>query len=122
MNASIVILQVIGGFTLGAIIGHILRFLGKILIIALGLALLPLVLLWYMGILYVNWGVLSEIVGKVVLGISGSIQNIEESLTSVGVFGLSTMVGFIFGLFSPRLHIALREEYKFIKRKNNERY
>jgi len=119
VDVSVMVIQVVGGFTLGAIIGYALRVLGKIVLLAIGLALLPLVILWHFGVLYVDWAALNRLVGEFVLWLSGGIKSIEEGLAGAGVFGLSTTVGFVFGLFSGFRHSALYErEYRFVKRKN----
>jgi uncharacterized membrane protein (Fun14 family) len=105
VDASIVVLQVIGGFTLGAIIGYILRTLGKIALVAIGLSLLPVVILWHLGVLYVDWNALNRLVGEFAMWISGQVKSIEEGLAGMGVFGLSCAAGFIFGLVAGFGHI-----------------
>jgi uncharacterized membrane protein (Fun14 family) len=122
MDASIVVLQVIGGFTLGAVIGYILRTLGKIALIAIGLSLLPVVILWQLGVLYVDWGALSRLIGGFAMWIGGQVKSIEEGLVAAGVFGLSSVVGFVFGLVAGFGHsIALPvEKRRFVRVKNNE--
>ena len=108
MDASIIVLQVIGGFTLGAVIGYILRTLGKIALIAIGLSLLPVVILWHLGVLYVDWNALNRLVGEFAMWISGQVKSIEEGLASMGVFGLSCAAGFIFGLVAGFGHSITR--------------
>jgi uncharacterized membrane protein (Fun14 family) len=116
-------LQAVGGFTIGAILGYVARKLAKVLIFAVGLALLPIALLWYAGVLYVNWPALNEHVGRFVTWLLGVAKGFEDALASASVFGVSTAIGFLFGLVSPALHSAAykpSEYYKFVKRKVRE--
>jgi len=116
-------LQAVGGFTIGAVLGYVARKLAKVLIFAVGLALLPIALLWYAGVLYVNWASLNELVGRFVTWLLGAAKGFEDALASASVFGASSAVGFLFGLASPALHsVAYKpsEYYRFVKRKVGE--
>jgi uncharacterized membrane protein (Fun14 family) len=116
-------LQAVGGFTIGAVIGYAARKLAKVLLLAIGVMLLPLALLWQAGVLYVNWSALNEVVGRVVMWVAGSVKSLEDALASAGVFGASALIGFFFGVASPALHSAAykpSEHYRFVKRKVRE--
>jgi len=116
VDASIIVLQVIGGFTLGAVIGYILRTLGKIALIATGLSMLPVVILWHLGVLYVDWAALNRLIGEFAMWISGQVKSIEEGLAGLGVFGLSCVAGFIFGLVAGFGHsITQHSSTRFIR-------
>jgi uncharacterized membrane protein (Fun14 family) len=116
VDASVVVAQVVGGFALGAVIGYILRTLGKVALLATGFALLPLVVFWHLGVFTVNWVAVSRLVGDFVMWISGQAESIEEGLAGAGVFGLSALTGFVFGLLSGFRHtIAHPEGTRFIK-------
>jgi uncharacterized membrane protein (Fun14 family) len=118
VDASVIVLQVIGGFTLGAIIGYTLRVLGKIALIVTGLSLLPVVILWRLGVLYVDWNALNRLIVEFAMWISGQVKSIEEGLAGAGVFGLSTLAGFIFGLVAGFRHIITQHSgMQFIKAK-----
>jgi uncharacterized membrane protein (Fun14 family) len=121
MDASIVVLQVIGGFTLGAVIGYILRMLGKIALVAIGLSLLPVVILWHFGVLYVDWDALNRLIGGFAMWIGGQVKSIEEGLAAAGVFGLSSVVGFVFGLVAGFGHSVVPvEKRRFVRVKSSE--
>ena len=116
MDASVVVAQVVGGFALGAVIGYILRALGKVALLAVGFALLPLVVFWHLGVFTVNWAVVSRLVGDFVMWISGQAESIEEGLAGAGVFGLSALAGFMFGLLSGFRHtITQPDSTRFVR-------
>ena len=118
MDVSVAVAQVVGGFALGAIIGYILRALGKVALIAMGLALLPLVVFSHLGVFTVNWAVVSKLVGDFVMWISGQAESIEEGLAGAGVFGLSALTGFVFGLLSCFRHtITQPDSTRFVRAK-----
>ena len=122
MDLQILALQAVGGFTIGAVLGYVTRKLAKVFIFAIGLALLPIALLWYAGVLYVNWAVLNELVGRIVTWFLGAVKGFEDALASASVFGVSTVIGFLFGLAAPALHSVYKpsEYYRFVKRKVRE--
>lgn len=122
MDPQILALQAIGGFTIGAVLGYVTRKLAKVLIFAMGLALLPIALLWYAGVLYVNWTALNELIGKIITWFLSATKSFEDALTSASVFGVSTAIGFIFGLASPALFSVYKpaEYSRFVKRKVRE--
>jgi uncharacterized membrane protein (Fun14 family) len=116
VDASVVVAQVVGGFALGAVIGYILRALGKVALLAVGFALLPLVVFWHLGVFIVNWAVVSRLVGDFVMWISGQAESIEEGLAGAGVFGLSALAGFMFGLLSGFRHtITQPDSTRFVR-------
>jgi hypothetical protein len=47
------------------------------------------------------------------------VQSLSDALASAGVFGLSSLVGFFFGLASPGMHSCepTFDEMRFVKRK-----
>jgi uncharacterized membrane protein (Fun14 family) len=121
VDPQVLALQAIGGFTIGAVIGYAVRKLAKVFIFAVGLALLPIALLWYAGVLYVNWSALNVLVGRGVTWFLGAVKGFEDALASASVFGVSTVIGFLFGLATPALHSVYKpSEYKFVKRKVGE--
>jgi uncharacterized membrane protein (Fun14 family) len=122
MDPQVLALQAVGGFTLGAILGYAARKLAKALILAIGLALLPIALLWYAGVLYVNWSALNELVGGFVTWLLGTVKGFEDAIASASVFGVSSVIGFLFGLAAPALHSVYKpsELYRFVKRKVRE--
>lgn len=122
MDPQVLALQAVGGFTVGAILGYASRKLAKVLILAVGIALLPIALLWYAGVLYVNWSALNELVGRGVTWFLGAVKGFEDALASASVFGVSSVIGFLFGLASPALYSVYKpsEFYRFVKRKVGE--
>jgi uncharacterized membrane protein (Fun14 family) len=122
MDPQVLALQAVGGFTLGAILGYTARKLAKALILAIGIALLPIALLWYAGVLYVNWAALNELIGKFVAWLLGTVKGFEDAIASASVFGVSSVIGFLFGLAAPALHTVYKpsEFYRFVKRKVRE--
>jgi uncharacterized membrane protein (Fun14 family) len=121
LDPQVLALQAVGGFTLGAILGYTARKLAKALILAIGIALLPIALLWYAGVLYVNWAALNELIGRFVAWLLGTVKGFEDAIASASVFGISSVIGFLFGLAAPALHTVYKpSEYKFIKRKVRE--
>jgi len=122
LDPQVLALQAVGGFTVGAILGYVSRKLAKLLILAIGIALLPIALLWYAGVLYVNWSALNEIVGRFVTWLLGAAKGFEDALASASVFGVSSAVGFLFGLAAPALHSVHKPSncYMFVKRKVRE--
>jgi len=122
VDLQVVALQAIGGFTVGALVGYVSRKLGKYLLLGLGLLILPLVVFWQMGVFQVNWAMVNEVVGRFVTWIAGNVQSLSDALASAGVFGLSSLVGFFFGLASPGMHSCepafdAFDEMRFVKRK-----
>ena len=121
MDLQVVALQAIGGFTVGALVGYVCRKLGKYVLLGLGLLLLPLVVFWQMGVFQVNWAMVNEAVGRFVAWLAGNVQSLSEALASAGVFGISSLVGFLFGLASPGMHSCepsfTSNEMRFVKRK-----
>jgi len=121
VDLQIVALQAVGGFTVGALVGYVCRKLGKYVLLGLGLLLLPLVVFWQMGVFQVNWAMVNEMVGRFVTWLAGNVQSMSDALASAGVFGLSSLVGFLFGLASPGMHSCepsfTSNEMRFVKRK-----
>lgn len=109
--------QVVGGFALGALVGYVLRILGKVALIATGLALLPLVVFWRLGVFTVNWDAVGRLIGDFATWISGQAKSVE-GLAGAGVFGLSALAGFVFGLSSGFRHAVVQaESTRFVKAK-----
>jgi uncharacterized membrane protein (Fun14 family) len=121
VDLQIVALQAVGGFTVGALVGYVCRKLGKYVLLGLGLLLLPLVVFWQMGVFQVNWAMVNEMVGRFVTWLAGNVRSMSDALASAGVFGLSSLVGFLFGLASPGMHSCepsfTSNEMRFVKRK-----
>jgi len=121
VDLQVVAIQAVGGFTVGALVGYVCRKLGKYLLLGLGLLILPLVVFWQMGVFQVNWAMVNEAVGRFVTWIAGNVQSMSDALASAGVFGLSSLVGFFFGLASPGMHSCepsfTFNEMRFVKRK-----
>ena len=110
--------QVVGGFVLGALVGYVLRALGKVALIAMGLALLPLVVFWRLGVFTVNWDAVGRLISDFATWISGQAESVEEGLAGAGVFGLSALAGFAFGLSSGFRHAVVQaESTRFVKAK-----
>jgi len=121
VDLQVVALQAIGGFTVGALVGYVCRKLGKYVLLGLGLLLLPLVVFWQMGVFQVNWAMVNEAVGRFVAWLAGNVQSLSDALASAGVFGISSLVGFLFGLASPGMHSCepsfTSNEMRFVKRR-----
>jgi uncharacterized membrane protein (Fun14 family) len=119
VDLQLVAIQAVGGFTVGALVGYVSRKLGKYLLLGLGLLILPLVVFWQMGVFQVNWAMVNEMVGRFVTWIAGNVQSLSDALASAGVFGISSLVGFFFGLASPGMHSCepTFNEMRFVKRK-----
>lgn len=119
VDASTLALQVIGGFTLGAIIGYVLRKAAKWVLIIIGIFLLPVVGLWYLGVLDVNWAGLNELVGRLVEWLGVNLSDLSMALASTGALGISGLIGLMFGLSGGFRHTVFDtpKQYKFIRRK-----
>lgn len=124
MDPSTLVLQAVGGFTIGSLIGYATRKATKILLLAVGFMLLPIFVLWQLGVLYVNWDQLNMLAGEVVNWITSNATTASTSLVSAGTFGLSTTFGFLFGLSGGFKHniipINIVKQYRFVRRKNTE--
>jgi len=121
-DAAALALQAVGGFVLGGIIGYAIRKAAKWVLIAIGFFLLPVFGLWYLGLLSVNWDKLNEVVGRIVEWLGVNLSNMTSAIASAGVFGISGIVGFLFGL-SGLKHSALGvgADYRFVRRRSDER-
>lgn len=114
-------LQAAGGFVTGALIGYALRRAIKIFLSVLGLWLLSIVSLSYIGVVTINWSGLSELVSKIVGWLGISAENIASFISSAGVFGLTLSVGFFAG--AGFLHtIAPRKRFHYVRRKMLKEY
>jgi len=121
VDVSVLALQAVGGFTVGALIGYVVKKLARWALIAVGFMLLPIFVLWYVGVLYVNWGYVNELVGRFATWLGVTTSDMMSSLASMGLFGFSTVFGFVFGLTSgfkdTVLPVDNSNAYKFVRRK-----
>ena len=115
MDPSALALQAVGGFTVGALIGYALRKVTKWLLLAIGFLLLPIFGLWYMGAISVDWAGINALIGRLMEWIGVNLSNATTALASAGTFGVSTLLGFLFGVTAGFRHtvadIAYRKRY-----------
>jgi len=118
VELSTLALQATGGFVTGTLIGYALRKAVKVALTVLGLWLLSIVSLSYVGIVTVNWAALNELVAKAIGWLGMSSENIASFISSAGVFGLTLSIGFFTG--AGFLHTAnFQRKFYFVKRKSN---
>jgi len=121
VDVSILALQAVGGFTVGALIGYVVKKLTRWALIAVGFMLLPVFALWYVGVLYVNWDYVNELVGRFASWLGANVSDMASAVASMGLFGFSTVFGFVFGLtsgFKDTIFPAVNSNaYKFVRRK-----
>jgi len=123
MDPSILVLQGVGGFTLGALIGYALRKTTKWLLLLIGFMLLPVFGMWYIGVLDVNWEGVNTIIGRLMEWIGINLSNMSLALTSAGALGISGLLGFFFGVTGGFRHIVFPVEptaKKYVKRKEGD--
>jgi len=120
VDASTLALQAVGGFTVGALIGYAARKVTKWLLVAAGLALLPIFALWQAGVLSVDWGAVNELVGRLVQWLGLNLSSMTSAVLSAGAFGVSGAVGFVFGISGGLRGTAFPEppaRRRFVKRR-----
>jgi len=109
-------LQAAGGFVAGALIGYALRKAIKVFLTVLGMWLLSIVSLSYIGVVNINWAGLNELVSKIIGWLGMSTENIATFISSAGVFGLTLSIGFFAG--AGFFHsISPQKKFYFVKRK-----
>lgn len=111
-------LQVTGGFITGALIGYALRKAAKLVLIAVAFMLLPVFVLWYLGVLNVNWTAVEQLVGSFAAWLGTNISDMTLTLANTGAFGLSTIIGFVFGVagFRHTIFPPVQRKYRFVRR------
>ena len=119
MDPSTLALQAVGGFTVGALIGYALRKVTKWLLLAIGFLLLPIFGLWYIGAINVNWEGVNALVGRLMEWIGVNLSNAPAALASTGTFGVSTLLGFFFGVTAGFRHTVadVIRKRRFVRRK-----
>jgi len=120
MEVSTLALQAAGGFLVGGLIGYAIRKAAKWFLTAVGFMLLPVFGLWYLGVLDVNWEGLYSLVGRVVEWLGMNLSDISLTLASAGAFGISGVLGFLFGVSGGLRHSILPVEAstrRFVKKK-----
>jgi len=109
-------LQAAGGFVTGALIGYALRKAIKVFVTVLGLWLLSVVYLGYIGVVTINWNKLNELVTNILSWLGIQSGNITSFISSAGIFGLTLAVGFFAG--AGFLHAVTNpRRFKFVRRK-----
>lgn len=119
MDATILVLQATGGFLLGGILGYTLRKAAQLLLVAAGLALLPVFALWSLGVLSVNWTAVEELLGRLASWLGVNLSNTASILASTGVLGISGLLGFFFGI-SGGIHSCEQpphRKHEYVKKK-----
>jgi len=122
MDPSIIALQAVGGFTVGALLGYALRKATKLILLAIGFMLLPIFGLWQLGVLDVNWEGVNEVVARFVQWLGMNLSDASLTLASTGVLGMSGLFGFFFGLTGGFRHTIFpvpKRNYRYVKRKEN---
>jgi len=112
-------LQAAGGFVTGALIGYALRKAIKVFLTVLGLWLLSIVSLGYLGVVTINWSEFNRLVSNIVAWLGIETGNIASFMSTAGVFGLTVTLGFFAGAgFLHSIHPPKR--YSFVKRKKHD--
>jgi len=124
MDVSVLALQATGGFVVGSLIGYAVKKATKFALVAIGFMLLPIFGLWSVGVLNVNWAKIDEIIGQIVSWLGVNLSNMSTVLASSGALGISSLVGFFFGVTGGLRGTIFPESepspHKFIKRKNHD--
>jgi len=96
-DLSSLLVQLGAGGLLGFIVGYAVKKLLKVLLVILGLGILMLMLLNYVGIVTVDWdrvvAIISSITPKII-NIAGPVQQLVNALPFAGAF----VAGFILGI------------------------
>jgi len=119
-DPTILAVQAVGGFSVGALIGYAMRKLAKWALIGLGFILLPIFCMWQAGILNVNWQKVNIVVGEFMRWLGVNIANATEAIASAGAFGVGGLFGFVFGFsggFGLKQNIFSVSRTRFVKRK-----
>lgn len=123
MDPSVLALQAVGGFTVGALIGYALRKITKWALLAVGFMLLPIFGLWYVGVLNVNWEGVNTLVGRLMEWLGVNLSSMSLALASAGAFGVSGLLGFFFGVsggFRHAIFPVAPTTRKYVKRKEEQ--
>ena len=115
MDPTALAVQAVGGFTVGLLVGLAVRKLSYWLLLALGFMLVPVYLLWQLGVLQVDWAAVSELVGRLAQWLSERLADVAEAAPSMGVAGAAAAVGLVFGLTGLGRHSALGGR-RFVRR------
>lgn len=104
----------VGGFTVGYLIGMALRVVSKIALYAVGLYLASLVVLASMGVIIINWSSMEALI----YGLVDFLVNLTKSdvVTSTGAFGVTMVLGAIYGALRGEVHPVPAQNYKFFRR------
>jgi len=120
MDPTTLTLQAVGGFTVGALIGYVLRKAARWALVAVGFMLLPVFGLWYLGVLDVDWEGVNALVGRLTEWMGVNLSNMTLAITSTGALGVSGVLGFFFGATDGFRHNAFPVEAstrKYVKHK-----
>jgi len=120
LDPTTLVLQATGGFVVGGLIGYALRKAAKWVLVAVGFMLLPVFGLWYLGLLSVNWEGVNEFVGRLVEWLGINLSSTVTAITTSGVFGISTVVGFLMGLAGLRHTALFIPRRRFVRRRVGE--
>jgi len=120
MDPTTLVLQTAGGFVAGGLIGYAIRKITKWVLVGMGLMLLPIAGLWQCGVINVNWEGLNELIGRIVYWLGINLTDMGSTLVSAGAFGISGLLGFLFGISGGFKHSMYPIECKrrFVRRKN----
>jgi len=122
MDPTLLAVQAVGGFTIGALVGYAVRKATKWLLLLVGFMLMPVVGLWYLGVLDVNWEGLNALLAEFMQWLGVNLSDVTLSIASAGAFGLSSAIGFIFGITGGFAHnvFPVERTTRFVKRKKEE--
>lgn len=91
------VVQLGAGGLVGFVVGYAVKKLLKVFLVILGLGIVALMALSYLGVITVNWNKFLEIVSSIipkVTEVTGPLQQIANALPFAGAF----VAGFILGL------------------------
>jgi len=115
VEPTTIALQAVGGFLVGSLIGYALRKVTKAILVAIGIMLLPVFGLWYLGVIEVNYEKLTEYIERIVGWFGMNISNIS---VATSVFGVCWTLGLVFGFSAGFRHmISPVKCYRFVRRK-----
>jgi len=111
-------LQAAGGFVTGALVGYALRKAAKVFLTVVGVWLLSIVSLAYVGVVTVNWAELERLVASIVSWLGVETGNIASFVSTAGVFGVTLAAGLFAGMgLLHSVEEPRREERRFVRRK-----
>jgi uncharacterized membrane protein (Fun14 family) len=121
MDASVMVVQVAAGLTMGALIGLALKKAAQLILTVLGFFLMGVVGLAYLGVITMNWEGLASLLSRLLGWLGVQLSDMMSFISSVSVFGVSILVGMVLtnaiGTMTIENTKNLVKKGKFVKKK-----